>query len=175
MKGNRADPLAEVETLVEDVFAYIAYRVGARSEAEEITSAVFERAVRYRHAYDRQKGSPIEWLIGIARRQIADSRSTRPMPEVGLDDSEDGYELETETLERLALHDAVRLLDERSRELIALRYGIGLSTSEIAAHVGLAENAVNVALHRARARLRGIIDGAGNGGRAARRLIREET
>ena len=65
---RRRDPLADIESLVRDVYAYVAYRVPNRSDAEEITSAVFERAVRYRKSYDTSKGSPIAWIVGIARR-----------------------------------------------------------------------------------------------------------
>ena len=165
MIRTRRDPLADVESLVPDVYAYVAYRVSNRSDAEEITSAVFERAVRYRDTYDGRKGSPIAWLIGIARTQIAEERGRRPVhAELDPAETADTVDIEASSLERLSLHDAVRALDDRSRELIALRYGIGLSPREIAADLGLEENAVNVALHRARERLRAIIaNGAPSG------------
>lgn len=163
MRGSR-DPLADVESLVRDVYAYVAYRVPNRSDAEEITSAVFERAVRYRKTYDARKGSPIAWMIGIARTQIADGRALPVLGWFDLAETANDVDLEASSLERLSLHDAVRSLDDRSRELIALRYGIGLSTREIAAELGLEENAVNVALHRARERLRAIMANAGSGG-----------
>lgn len=160
----RRDPLADVESLVRDVYAYVAYRVPNRSDAEEITSAVFERAVRYRKTYDASKGSPIAWLIGIARTQIADGRALPVLGWFDVAETADSADLEASLLERLSLHDAVRALDDRSRELIALRYGIGLSPREIAADLGLEENAVNVALHRARERLRAIVANGGPGG-----------
>lgn len=164
MMKARRDPLADVESLVHDVYAYVAYRVPNRSDAEEITSAVFERAVRYRKTYDASKGSPIAWLIGIARTQIADGRALPVLGWFDLAETASDIDLEASSLERLSLHDAVRSLDDRSRELIALRYGIGLSTREIAAEFDLEENAVNVALHRARERLRAIIANGGSGG-----------
>ncbi len=157
MITRRRDPLAEVESLISDVYAYVAYRVPNHADAEEIISAVFERAVRYRKTYDGSKGSPIAWLIGIARTQIAEQQCQRHHAELELTEAVDDADLEASSLERLTLHDAVRSLDDRSRELIALRYGIGLSTREIAAEMGLEENAVNVALHRARERLRTIM------------------
>jgi len=157
MIKRRRDPLADVESLVRDVYAYVAYRVPNHADAEEITSAVFERAVRYRKRYDASKGSPIAWMIGIARTQIAEQQSRRPHGELELTEIVDRADLETRTVERISLHDAVRALDDRSRELIGLRYGIGLSTREIAQEMCLEENAVNVALHRARERLRAIM------------------
>ena len=109
-----------------------------------MTSAVFERALRYRKSYDASKGSPIEWMIGIARTQIVEERARRSHAELKPAETEDRTDLEASTLERLSLQDAVHRLDDRSRELIALRYGVGMSTREIAAHMGLEESAVNV-------------------------------
>jgi RNA polymerase sigma-70 factor, ECF subfamily len=159
MIRRRRDPFADIESLIRDVYAYTAYRVANNSDVEEITSRVLERAVRYRDTYDASKGTPISWLIGIARTQIAEER-TRHVVHAELDaaNTVDGVDLEQTSIERLSLHDAVRSLDDRSRELIALRYGIGLSPRDIAADLGLEENAVNVALHRARERLRAILD-----------------
>src|SRR5258706_13758594 len=62
------DPLANPEALIRRVYAYVAYRLGDGPEAEDVTSEVFERALRYRASYDRSKGEPIGWLLGIARR-----------------------------------------------------------------------------------------------------------
>lgn len=164
MIKRRTDPFADVESLIRDVYAYVSYRVSNSSDAEDITSAVFERAVRYRETFDGSKGPPIAWLIGIARTQIAEERA-RPMHQ-HLDATEIAHSVSTEasSLARLTLHEAVRSLDERSRELIALRYGLGLSTREIAADFSLEENAVNVALHRARQRLRAIMENDGSSG-----------
>ncbi|MDQ2983772.1 MAG: hypothetical protein M3R70_07605 [Actinomycetota bacterium] len=55
-------------------------------------------------------------------------------------------------------------LDERDRELIALRYGADLTARQIGRLVGLKTNAVEVALHRVLARLRTTLDDVGPGG-----------
>jgi RNA polymerase sigma-70 factor (ECF subfamily) len=55
---------------------------------------------------------------------------------------------------RMALHAAVAALDDRDRELVALRYGADLSARQIAELLDLKTNAVEVALHRALRRLR---------------------
>ena len=49
---------------------------------------------------------------------------------------------------------AVARLDERSRELVALRYGADLTARQIGGLLGLRTNTVEVALHRALAVLR---------------------
>src|SRR5207302_4342886 len=57
----RVDPLARPEPLIRRVYAYAAYRLGDGPDAEDATSDTFERALRYRHRYDRSKGEPIAW------------------------------------------------------------------------------------------------------------------
>jgi DNA-binding CsgD family transcriptional regulator len=59
--------------------------------------------------------------------------------------------------ERARVAAAVALLDERQRELVALRYGADLTAKQIAGFLGVNTNAVEVALHRALARLRTIM------------------
>jgi RNA polymerase sigma factor (sigma-70 family) len=62
-------------------------------------------------------------------------------------------------VERLTLQQAVERLDERDRELLALRYGSDLSARQIGELLELRTNAVEVALHRALARLRKLLEG----------------
>jgi RNA polymerase sigma-70 factor, ECF subfamily len=152
-----ADPLANPEPLIRRVYAYVAYRVGDGPDAEDITSETFERAVRYKHSYDSQKGEPVAWLIGIARRHL----DGRPMTielspdHPGLIDTAD---LEGETIRRIDLASAIGRLEDRDRDLIALRYGADLSARQIAGLQGAKTNAIEVALHRALGRLRAVLE-----------------
>ena len=154
----RRDPLARADKLIPLVYAYAAYRLGDGPDADDVTGDTIERAVRYRKRYDPSKGEPLAWLIGIARNCIADLVAARedvvdePPPEEATDDLEEG------TMRRLTLRLAVARLDERERELIALRYGADLTARQIGAVLGMRKNAVEVALHRALARLRAELD-----------------
>ena len=151
---SRRDPLANAPELIRRIYSYVAYRVGEGPDAEDVTSEVFERALRYRNSYDPSRGEPLAWLIGIARRCIDDARA-RPRAEVG-DQPEvtSAEDLEGEAVQRLTVAAAVEGLDERSRDLVALRYGADLSARQIGEILGLKTNAVEVALHRTLARLR---------------------
>jgi DNA-directed RNA polymerase specialized sigma24 family protein len=71
------DPLADPRPLIRRVYAYVAYRLGAGPDAEDVTSETFERAFRYRDSFDPNRGDPVAWLIGIARRCIADAAMKR--------------------------------------------------------------------------------------------------
>ena len=158
------DPLRDVEPLLRRVYAYAAYRLGDGSDAEDITSETFERALRYRHSYNPGKGSPSTWLVGIARRCVDDLLRGRAFEtltdnDMLLDRVGDADPAQTAAV-RLDLAAAIAVLDGRDRELIALRYGADLKAKDIASLLGQRTNAIEVALHRALERLRLQMDGA---------------
>jgi RNA polymerase sigma factor (sigma-70 family) len=154
----RRDPLANTPELIRRIYSYVAYRVGDGPDAEDVTSEVFERALRYRKSYDPSRGEPLSWLIGIARRCLDDAR-TKPRAEAHEQPDVSSLEdLEADALQRLAVAAAVDGLDERSRDLVALRYGADLSARQIGEILGMKTNAVEVALHRTLARLRPVLE-----------------
>lgn len=152
----RRDPLADPAPLIKRVYAYAAYRLGDGPEAEDITSETFERALRYKKSYDPRKGEPVAWLLGIAKRCIDGGWSKTEYATEDVD-AVDSVDLEEDTIRRLTVARAVETLDERDRELVALRYGADLTARQIAELLGLRTNAVEVALHRALGRLRGVL------------------
>jgi RNA polymerase sigma factor (sigma-70 family) len=152
----RRDPLADLEPLIKRVYAYAAYRVGDGADAEDVTSETFERALRYKKSYDPRKGEPVAWLLGIAKRCIDGGWQNTEFSSDTID-SPDPTDIEDETIRRLTVSRAVGALDERDRELIALRYGADLTARQIAELLGARTNAIEVALHRALGRLRGIL------------------
>jgi len=150
----RRDPFANPEPLIRRVYAYVAYRVDDGADAEDITSATFERALRYKQSFDAGKGDATAWMIGIARREIAGYFAARPdaggvPPDLALPG-----DLASDAADRMDMQAAVAELDPRDRELIALRYGADLSARQIAELLELKTNAVEVALHRALSKLR---------------------
>jgi RNA polymerase sigma factor (sigma-70 family) len=153
--GRRTpDPLAHPERLTQSVYAYVAYRIGAGPDAEDVTSEAFARALRYRKSYDASKGTPVAWLTGIARRVIAeraaeDRGTVAEVPEMPAPGA-----LEDESVARVTIQALVATLAERDRELVALRYGADLTAAQIGEILDLSPNAVEVALHRALRRLR---------------------
>jgi RNA polymerase sigma-70 factor, ECF subfamily len=157
------DPLANPEKLIRRVYAYVAYRIGDGPDAEDVTSETFERALRYRDSYDRSKGEPLGWLIGIARRVLAGRASqSAEIPFAEPPDAVDPGVLADEVEVGLEVRAAVARLEERDRELIALRYGADLSVAQIADLFDMRPNSVDVALHRARKRLADILEGDEN-------------
>jgi RNA polymerase sigma-70 factor, ECF subfamily len=154
------DPLANPEPLIRRVYAFAAYRLGDGPDAEDVTSEVFERALRYRATYDRSKGEPVAWLLGIARRCTSAALAARADNPATADDSPEietpGFE--DDSVRRLSIATAVAQLAEQDQELIALRFGADLTAAQMGQILGSKTNAVEVALHRALARLRSILE-----------------
>jgi RNA polymerase sigma factor (sigma-70 family) len=132
----------------------VAYRVGDGADAEDITSDVFERAVRYRDRYDARRGDAVAWLLGIARRSVSSYFGARVPTDEEAPDVPAADDLEADVLRRFELREALAELEEHDCELIALRYGADLTARQIGQLLGMRTNAVEVALHRARGRLR---------------------
>ena len=154
------DPLANPAPLVTSVYAYVAHKIGDGPQAEDVTSETFERAIRYRSSYDHRKGEPITWLIGIARRVIADTFATAgreqpidPAQIVGAAATPPDVDA------RVTVAAALQLVDSETQDLLALRFGADLTAREIGRLLGKRTNTVEVALHRALARLRAVLDG----------------
>jgi RNA polymerase sigma-70 factor (ECF subfamily) len=156
------DPLADPEPLIRRVYAYVAYRIGDGPDAEDVTSETLERALRYRKSFDPRRGNPTSWLIGIARRCIADAALSRVPTVADVPEQAAPGQLESDALARVDLARALEALDDRERELIALRYGADLTAKQIGELLDLKTNAVEVALHRTLRTLRTRIDAPGS-------------
>lgn len=151
------DPLADPEALIRRVYAYAAYRLGDGPDAEDVTSEVFERALRYRNSYDRSKGKPVTWLLGIASRCASAALAARAEGWAPIEDAPDSASFEDDSVRRLTLSAALAQLSDRDQELIALRFGADLTAAQIARIQDAKTNAVEVALHRTLDRLRSIL------------------
>ena len=135
------------------IYNFFRFRVGDGQIAEDLTSATFEKAWRNRSRYRRDLAAFSTWLFTIARR-IAQDHYRKQHTEIPLDEIPDPST--NEMLEDLAQQQAdfARLsillarLEDRERELVALKYGAGLTNRDIARLSGLHESNVGVILHR---------------------------
>lgn len=156
----------------DDVFAYVAGLLRDRSAAEEVTSAVFEKAWRKRRQIDPERGSARSWLFGIARNTALDElrRLSRraDMPDdpsgdpgtPGVPVGPSGGDPAEVAIRRTALRQAMASLNGRERELIALKFFAGLSNSEIAEVIGASETNAGTRIHRVVQKLRRSFDEA---------------
>ena len=140
------------------VYGFFGYRVGSREQAEDLTQVTFERALAAWDRYDPQRGTWRAWLLAIARNLLVDHyRREGIIREEPFDHTElSEHSAETVSIDLSAeLITAVSHLDDRDRELIALRYGGDLTGPEIAEITGLTLANVQQILSRA---LRAIRD-----------------
>lgn len=156
--GRLRDPLDNPKPLIRRVYSYVAYRIGEGPDAEDVTGAVFERAVRYRQSYDGSRGDPTAWVLGIARRALAEHLG-RPLPTPTLDEDLEVAVAgpEEETVRRFTLEEALGALSDRDRDLLSLRYGADLRARDIAKVLEMETHAAEVALGRASERLRRML------------------
>lgn len=144
----------------DDLFAYLTYLMGDRSAAEEITAAAFERAFRKRALFRPGRGNLRAWLFSIARNAAVDElRRGNRVTALALAD-EPATDGEGVRDDRLFVAAAMRQLQPRERELIALKFFAGLENDEIARVLGISRSNAGTQLHRAMTRLRETIGGA---------------
>jgi len=146
------------------VYGFLAYRLGDRNTAEDLTQATFERALRAWSRFDPRRASESTWLLAIARNLMIDhhrrdrSHLTEPIEE-HLAPLVPGPEEQFTRSPELAI--ALARLSERDREIIALRFGGDMSGPEIAQMLGLTLANVQQILSRSLRKLRGLLDEAG--------------
>jgi RNA polymerase sigma-70 factor, ECF subfamily len=142
-----------------DVYAYVASLVRDPAVAEEITAVAFERAFRRRRLYRPRRGTPRQWLFGIARNAALDElrRTRRQSPALPDSTEEAGEEVEhvvERSLRRSAVAGAIRSLEPADRELVALKFFAGLSNREIARVLRISESNAGTRVHRVLVHLR---------------------
>src|SRR4051795_4250269 len=121
------------------LFAFLAYRTGDRTLAEDLLADAFERALRARRGFDRRRGSEKAWLYAIAlnvlrdhaRRAAAEGRAYERATVSG--DAPDSLAA-VEARDELAR--AMGALSAEEREAIALRFGAELTVPEMADLLG---------------------------------------
>lgn len=141
------------------------HALGSRDDAEDAVSSAFVRALERRQTYDPARAPVAAWLTAIVRNEITDRQRARTRsPSVALDsdahaDDAESIEAAVERREEWAqLAAALAHLPERDAQIIALRFGQGLSNCEIARLLDAKEHTVSVWVLRAVRRLRTMLE-----------------
>jgi len=134
------------------------------SLAEELIQKTVFDAVKGRKLYDIEKGSPQQWLFGIAHNNIRmEIRKRAARPSVDGDITEyleaiDSELLPDEILEKQQTSKLVRKalaeIDDKQAKVLKGMYIEGQSARQIAQQMHLTEKAVHSLLYRARIALR---------------------
>ncbi len=154
---DRAAFAAVYDHFFRRVYNYARYRVGDADAAEDVTAQVFEQVLRHLPEYHARRGPFTAWLFTIARNAVYDHlRRQRRHPEVPLETIEDRAsawpgpdEQAEERSSRARILGLVATLSDREQEIIALKFGAGLTNRHIAELMKLGESHVGVILYRA--------------------------
>lgn len=150
-KDGDKDAYGQVFRLHHDAILRFA-RLHVGAEADEVVSEVFVRAWVGLNRY-RSSGVPfVAWLYGIARHVVADelSRQSRTQPQAEMPESLTRWVED----DRLALVEAIRKLPTEQRQVIEMKFFMGLRNPEVAEVLNTTTNAVNARQWRALAALR---------------------
>ncbi len=135
------------------VYNFFRYRFGDGPLAEDLTAMTFEKAWRSRKRYRHDLAAFSTWLFTIARnvaidhvRQRRDETSLDTVRQQPANESLEELAEKQREAERLAV--LLKRLSTRERELIAYKYGAGLTNREIAQLTGLSESNVGTILYR---------------------------
>jgi RNA polymerase sigma-70 factor, ECF subfamily len=138
----------------DNVYGYVCSIVRDEHEAEDVTQQVFAKLLGSLGRYEPRSVPFSAWILRVAHNTAIDHvRARRPVPveEVrGPEPADDGASRERFRDLRLAL-DA---LPKEQREVIVLRFLVGLTPREVAERMGRSEDAVNGLQLRGRRRLR---------------------
>lgn len=138
----------------DSVYGYVCSILRDEHEAEDVTQHVFAKLPKALARYEPRVAPFSAWILRVAYNAAIDhTRRRRPVPveevrSTDLADDVSGRERFAEL--RLALDE----LPPEQRDVIVLRFLIGLSPGETAERMGRSENAVHGLQHRARRRLR---------------------
>ena len=143
------------------VYRYILARTGNQYDAEDLAEEVFMKVLEAINRFQWREAPFSAWLFRIAhnaviskrRKETSRGKSTQ-LTDIYATDA-DGPEILVES--RLAVREvmaAAQKLPDAQRQVIALRFGAGLTVAETARAMGKGDGNVKVIQHKAIAKLR---------------------
>lgn len=148
------------------IYNYVRARVINSCIAEDLTSQIFERVYLKLATYCHDKGSFSAWIYKIAQNIIRDYLRARkntafPLDETACAVSDTSSRIEDEICRaeiKELLAEALSFLNERERNIIALKFWSDLTNREIAELLSLTDSNVGVTLFRAMRKLKNTLE-----------------
>lgn len=145
----------------EKVRRYITGKISNPHDVEDLVSCVFLKVCEKSASFDEKKASVSTWVYTITRNTVIDyyraSKRLVELPEnlTGGADEIDSELIGEETLERLA--DALEQLDQRSHNMIILKYYNHLTLKAVAERMGMSYANAKIVHSRALSRLKNLL------------------
>jgi RNA polymerase sigma-70 factor (ECF subfamily) len=138
----------------DNVYGYVCSIVRDEHEAEDVTQQIFAKLLTALQRYEPRSVPFSAWILRIAHNAAIDHMRARravPCEEVRSPELED-IDLSRERARDLQM--ALEKLPQEQRDVIVMRFVLGLSPREIADRIGRSEDAVHGLQHRGRITLR---------------------
>lgn len=155
-RGLDTEALAEIhDTYYVPLYRYIVVRVNDSDTAEDLTSEVFVRLLSALRDHTAPQNTLRGWLFSVASYVVNDHyRKQYRQQQTELDEQLPSTNSLPETsvnmkLDNEALHEAVTNLSDEQQNIIALRFGFGMSIQETAQTIGKSEGSVKMLQARA--------------------------
>jgi RNA polymerase sigma-70 factor (ECF subfamily) len=146
------------------IYRYVAMKIGDRVLAEDLTSDVFMRLLSALRDRTAPQKSLRGWLYAVASRVVADHfrrryrREETQLPDTLASQAPGPFQQTAQTLEWETLYEAIGGLTPDQQEVIALRFGQGMSIKEVADLLDKSEGAVKQLQARAVAPLARLLE-----------------
>jgi len=149
------------------VYSYIRSRVYNETRADDICCEVFQTVFEKQDSFDERKGNIEQWLFTIARNKVnSHLRLYHIRNFFSFTGNEENFpEAEEKPLDKLdkdeqisELYKALKVLNEKERDLVSLKFFSSLNNREIAKATSLSESNVGTILHRAMQKLRTVLE-----------------
>jgi len=144
------------------LLAFLVYRTGDRTLAEEVLADTFERVLRSRKHFNPRKASAKTWVYSIALNRLRDLLRRQDAERRALERGEAGASEAASEAERIEDRSTVRAalsrIDELEREAVSLRYGSDLSIKEVADVLGVKVSTAEGRIYRGLRRLRELLE-----------------
>ncbi len=142
------------------VYRYVLARLGDISEAEDLTEDIFLRMLGAISEYKSTRVPFSAWLFRIAHNQVVSHyrknglrKDQDALDDTVVDIRHDPASIVESQMELGEVAQAVQLLPEAQRDVISLRFAVGLTIAETAQVLGKREGNVKALQHKALARL----------------------
>jgi RNA polymerase sigma-70 factor (ECF subfamily) len=133
-----------------NVYGYVCSLVHDEHEAEDVTQQIFAKLITVLPKYEPTAVPFSAWILRVAHHVAIDSlRVRRALP---CDEVRSAHEEDPDISHerRRDLRDAFAKLSDEQREVVVLRFIVGLSPREVAERLGRSEDAVYGLTHRGR-------------------------
>lgn len=161
-RRQRFDRLVAV--MHKDMYRYAAWLSRDPAIAEDVAQEALLRAWKSLDSL-RDDGAAKQWLLTIVRRENARYFERKRLETVDIDNlsaAQSAMLAETDHSELDELREAIYRLEDDYREPLVLQVLMGHSTKEIAELMGINPGAVLTRLHRARHKLKDVVDAMEN-------------